>query len=66
MQFFQLGRGVRQGLLRLLLRGLRPLLLLHQLIVAGKPLIIFLEFLLLCQQLRFFVSKYLQTLLKLL
>ena len=59
-------RGVRQSLLRLLLRSGCALLLTYQFVVTRKPLKIFLLALLLCQQDFLFVSKCLQTLLQVL
>ena len=66
LELCQLWRSVRQRLLRLLLHRGDALLLKHELIMARKPLKIFLLALLLNQQGFLFVSKRLQTLLQLL
>ena len=63
LQFCQLRRSVRQRLLRLLLHRGGALLLAHELIMARKPLKMFLLVLLLFQQGFLCVSKCLQTLL---
>ncbi len=63
LELCQLRRGLRQGLLRLLLHEHDALLLANKLVVARQPLKISLLVLLLSQQGFLFVSKCLQTLL---